>query len=90
VTMDELLRPDRSMSSGSKVEMARGLIETALADGMPHPSQGILNSLEAAGIARRTAYRAAEDLGVLQRRDGFQGASTWVLPGFETIEEKAA
>lgn len=58
---------------------ARDLIAAALADGDWHAATPIIEQCEQAGIYKRAAQRAADDLGVEKERRGFPATSHWRL-----------
>ena len=62
---------------------ARDLLRTVLADG-PRPATVVLAEARAAGLSERTLRRARQALGVILRKDGFQGAWCWQLPSSAT------
>jgi hypothetical protein len=84
VTLKDVLGPDRPSHGGGKE-----IIEATLADGQPHPAADVLERLAAAGIPQSTAYRAADDLRVQKRKDGFQASSTWQIP-LQPLEDEEA
>jgi len=61
----------------------RDWLRGQLADG-PVPAAELLQAAAAAGIARRTLFRAARAVGLTSVRSGFPAAATWSLPGGTT------
>ena len=56
---------------------ARELIRGLLADGAWHDASPILSKCEQAGVYARAAQRAADDLGVEHRKEGFPAVVYW-------------
>lgn len=76
-----------SMSAGSGVERgaleeARRYLESELGDG-PRRARELQAGARSQGISPTTLARARFALGVLTRREGFQGPFEWYLPGVE-------
>ena len=61
------------------IERAKAVIQAALQSG-PADAAGILAVAEADSISERTMQRAAEALGVLKSKAGFDAGWTWALP----------
>jgi AAA domain len=64
----------------TKTETAESLLDTLLADGEWHESDGVKKLMAAAGFPDRTVQRATKDLGVEYDRRGFPTATWWRLP----------
>lgn len=87
----KFLRVSRSTAAELLIEIsgppvregAQGFAAVTLAvilgDLKPHPRIDVIEQCANAGIAERTAERAADDLGVLKERSGFPSTSTWRL-----------
>ncbi len=63
-------------------EGAKGFLATALIDG-PTLSSEIIASALASGISERSIQRAAEQLGVVRKKVGFNGGWIWSMADFE-------
>lgn len=73
-----------TMSAPPPSDGAQGFAQTTLAamlaGGQAHDRAEVISKAAAAGIPERTAERAAKELGVVKKRNGFGGTSTWQLP----------
>ncbi len=82
-----------SMSAPPPSEGAQGFAQTTLAaileGGKAHDRADVIRKAAAAGIPERTAERAAKELGVVRKRNGFGGTSTWQLPMPPTVPPSA-
>jgi hypothetical protein len=70
---DDILNPDTS-----EVGKAKAWLATRLRD-MPLPATTVLDDAEAAGISKKTLYRAKDALGVESKKDGLGGTWRWHL-----------
>ncbi len=85
VTADELAspippsppRPDERQGARTP---ALAFLESALADGVRVPVDTLKARAKAEGLAWRTVHRAADDLCVAKKRQGFGGTGVWYLP----------
>jgi hypothetical protein len=59
---------------------AKEFLEAFLADGTPKPAREVYEEARRVGITKRTLQRAAEGLGIEDRKAGFQGETYWELP----------
>jgi hypothetical protein len=59
-----------------------------LKDG-PRNAAEILAAAEGANISGRTMQRAAEQMGVIKSKAGFDGGWTWALPGLEVRQDRS-
>lgn len=59
------------------------LLQRHMKPGVKHSGQELIELARDDGISIRTISRAADDLGVVKGRDGFQGKSWWRLPESE-------
>ncbi len=73
-----------TLSAPPPSEGAQGFAQTTLAailhGGEPHDRAEVIAQMAKVGIAESTAKRAAESMGVIKKRTGFGGGSTWQLP----------
>lgn len=88
VTADELasapmqplrLRTAEEPTGGKAPSAAERFLLSILVDGITVPVKNIEVLAEEAGIPWRTVQRAAKTLGVVPKRSGFQGSSSWTL-----------
>jgi hypothetical protein len=77
------LATDAKEGDGHK-GMAQVTLSTLLADGKEHDAQEVLAAMAAAGVSRRSAYRAADALEVTKERNGFPATAKWRLPAVPT------
>jgi hypothetical protein len=70
----------------SPLDQACTLLADLLNDG-PRNAAEILAAAEGAKIAGRTMQRAAEQMGVIKTKDGFDGGWTWALPAEDAKAE---
>lgn len=68
----------RLADGASKREIAREYLLEVLSSGEEIPAEEI--TAPSSDISRRTLQRAAKELGVISKRDGFGGKVVWVLP----------
>ncbi len=77
---DVVSRPSTPAPAGDARTSAREIVASALADGGWHAAGEILDDCEKVGIYKRAGRRAADDLGVERKKDGYQGPFLWRLP----------
>jgi AAA domain len=80
LTTDDLLaRPATPPAAGEARTDARELIAGWLMDGDWHPAGPIIADCQRQGIYGRAAQRAADDLGIEKKKDGFPATVSWRL-----------
>jgi putative DNA primase/helicase len=96
ITADELASPAppppiRTDERKSSRTPALAFLETVLAGGVRVPMDTLKARAKSEGLAWRTVHRAADDLCVAKKRQGFGGTTVWYLPteGDATEEEDA-
>jgi AAA domain/Bifunctional DNA primase/polymerase, N-terminal/Primase C terminal 1 (PriCT-1) len=67
-------------SKPTKIETTETLLDALLADGEWHESEGVTKLMGAAGFSKRTVQRAAKDIGVEHKYEGFPAKSWWRCP----------
>jgi hypothetical protein len=74
---DQVLAP--RIGRGTQSDAAREFLRGALADGSWHDSSGLKTFAQASDISDRTLKRAAKELGVEQKRQGYPAVTHWRL-----------
>jgi AAA domain-containing protein len=76
-TADEALSNKSEPTLGrSQMDKAKAFLQRELAAG-PLDSQTLMRRAELMGVSERSLQRAAEKIGVMKRKDGFDGGWTW-------------
>lgn len=78
-TADEICAPEPIRNKGSAKGEAEDFLRTFLAQ-RPVPTTLLQREAKNAGISWASIRRAAEEIGVEKRKDGYQGQWTWALP----------
>ncbi len=87
-TADALLAIPSSLEDRSALEDATDFLRDILTDGEVEAKE-VLREAKAAGIAERTLHRAKKVLGVIIRKEGYQGKWTWTLKGCQESPKAA-
>ena len=77
ITIDDLLNPPPP--AGEARTSARDLIMRELIDGDWHDAAGIIELCAEREIGKRAAQRAAKDIGIETRKQGFPATTSWRL-----------
>ncbi len=85
LTPDEVFAAEASAGEpDSRVRAAERWLDEYLRDG-PKGAVEIIEAGQAAGHSERTLTRAKRKLGVQSRKNGFRGASAWLLPAAQSV-----
>jgi len=81
LTKDELLAPPPArLQEDSKAGQARKQLAEMFADGQERPASEVIDQLTAQGITERTVTRAATEIGLKRRQEGFPAKWYWKRP----------